>query len=109
MGSWKQLGIPLSADAESTLMFKTEHVGRKSEDAFLLFKLTHLKQRASVSKLALSHLNEFQLEVKSEDGKFASGQKNPAPLLALDPGTTEATWLSGGPACPSKLEGHVLV
>ena len=56
-------------------MFKTEHVGRKSEDAFLLFELTHLKQRASVSKFALSHLNEFQLEVKSEEGKFASGQK----------------------------------
>ena len=54
------------------LMFKTEHVGRKSEDAFLLFELTHLKQRASVSKFALSHLNEFQLEVKSEEGKFAS-------------------------------------
>ena len=75
MGSWKQRHSPLSAAAESTPMFKTEHSGGKSEDAFLLFELTHLKQRASVSKFALSHLNEFQLEVKSEEGKFASGQK----------------------------------
>ena len=76
VGSWKQLHTPLLAAAESTLMCKTEHSGGKSEDVFLFFELTHLKQRASVSKFAPSHLNEFQLEVKYEEGEFVSGQKN---------------------------------
>ena len=77
-GSWKQLHSPLSAAAESTLMFKAEHGRGKSEDAFLLFKLKHAEQRANSSKFALSQINEFQLEVKYTEGKFAPGQKSSA-------------------------------
>ena len=55
---------PFSAAAESTVLFKMQHGGRKSGDAFLLFEFTHAKQRASVSKFALSLLNKFHLEVR---------------------------------------------
>ena len=51
VGSWKRLNTPLSAAAKSTLMFKTEHGGGKSEDAFLLFKLTRAEQRANSFKI----------------------------------------------------------
>ena len=77
VGSWKQLNAPLSAAAESTLMFKfkTEHGGRKSEDGFS-FSNSHVQNKGqTVSNFALSQVNEFQLEVKSTEGKFALGQK----------------------------------
>ena len=72
---------PFSAAAESTLLFKMQHGGRKSGDAFLLFELTHAKQWASVSKFALSLLSKFQMEVRYTKGKFAPGQKNSASVL----------------------------
>ena len=40
------------------------------------FSNSHVQNKGQVvSKFALSQVNEFQLEVKSTEGKFASGQK----------------------------------
>ena len=48
------------------------------------FSNSHLQNKGQkISKFALSQVNEFQLEVKYTEGKFASGQKNTAPVVLL--------------------------
>ena len=50
-----------------------------SQKMFFSFPHSHVQNKGqAVSKFALSQVNEFQLEVKFIEGKFASRQKNTA-------------------------------
>ena len=75
VGNWKQIDTPPSAATESTLMFKTDMVEGSLKMRFS-FSNSHVQNKGqTVSKFALSQVNEFQLEVKSTEGKFALRQK----------------------------------